>query len=279
MAQLQLGDRGSPGGYGVSATPRRRDADPIESYLDDLLGWLRGTPADVRRSLLECESHLRDRAEAGVRAGRDPQDAARDAVAAFGSARKVATGLNAAHRPRAIRTLVVGATVQGWQLAVVGLIAIGVSGVIAWLLTVPFGTGAVFADAPGTHYDLGSCAHFLAVQPAAATCAQAALAEGQDDAILQRVAAGVVGLVLLVGLLWWRRRTTWAVRPELSMATALVGVVLFGVVGVWLTGYGVDRAVINTGAGQWLAAGIVALLVAAGYLLVLWRGIVATQQV
>ncbi len=263
----------------MSAAAGRADTDPIESYLDELLGWLRGTPGDVRRSLLECESHLRDRAEAEIRAGRDPRDAARDAVAAFGSARTVAAELNAAHRPRALRTLAAAVTVQCWQLAVVGLIAIGASGLIAWMLTAPFGTGAVFADAPGIHYDPGSCAHFLAVQPAATTCAQAALAEGRDDTILQRLAAGVVGLMLLVGLLWWRRRTARAVPPDLAMATALVGVVLFGVSGVWLTGYGIDRAVINTGAGQWLAAGAAALIAAAGYLVVLWRDVVTTLQV
>jgi hypothetical protein len=255
------------------------NVDPIETYLDDLLAWLRGTPADVRRSLLECESHLRDRADAGVRAGRDQQDAAREAVAAFGSARKVATEFNRAHRPRAVRSLVGGVAIQGWQLAVVGLIAIGASGLIAWFLTVPFGTAAVFADTPGTHYDAATCAHFLAVQSASSTCSQAALAEGRADALVQRYAAGVLGLLLLVGLLWWRRRRTSGTTPDLSMGTALVAVVLFGGVGVCLTGYGVDRAVINTGAGQWLAAGIVALIVACGYLVVLWRGVAATQQV
>ena len=254
------------------------DADPIESYLDELLGWLRGTPTDVRRSLLECESHLRDRAEAEIRAGRDPQEAAREAVSAFGSARAVARELNGAHRPQAVRALVAGLTIQGWQLGVVGLLAIGVSGVLAWLLTVPFGTVAVFADAPGTHLDPASCAHYLSVQPQVSTCVQAAVAEGRDDAIVQRVAAGVLGLLLLGVLLWWRRRSTRSASPELSMGAALVGVVLFGAVGACLTGYGVDRAVVNTGAGQWLAAGAVALIVAAGYLVVLWRSVVATQH-
>jgi hypothetical protein len=254
------------------------DADPIESYLDELLGWLRGTPADVRRSLLECESHLRDRADAGIRAGRDPREAASEAVSAFGPARAVARELNGAHRPQAVRTLVTGLTMQGWQLGVVGLLAIGVSGVLAWLLTVPFGTVAVFADAPGTHLDPVSCAHYLSVQPQVSTCVQAALAEGRDDVVVQRIAAGVVGLLLLGVLLWWRRWSTSSVSPELSMGAALVGVVLFGAVGACLTGYGVDRAVVNTGAGQWLAAGAVALIVAAGYLVVLGRSVLATQH-
>lgn len=60
-------------------------------------------------------------------------------------------------------------------------------------------------------------------------------------------------------------------RPRLS--AALVAVTACGVAGVGLTGYSVDRAVQNTGAGQWLSAGGVALAVAAGYLIVLARSL------
>jgi hypothetical protein len=37
--------------------------DPIENYLDDLLGYLRGTPREVREMLSESEAHLRSLAD------------------------------------------------------------------------------------------------------------------------------------------------------------------------------------------------------------------------
>ncbi|MDQ1673754.1 MAG: hypothetical protein QOC98_2316, partial [Frankiaceae bacterium] len=38
-----------------------------------------------------------------------------------------------------------------------------------------------------------------------------------------------------------------------------------------------DRAVIGTGSGQWLSAGLVALADAAGYLVALWRSLTTTR--
>src|SRR4051794_10511269 len=40
--------------------------DPIDGYLDELLGQLRGDPAMVRRILTETEAHLRDAVDAGA---------------------------------------------------------------------------------------------------------------------------------------------------------------------------------------------------------------------
>lgn len=245
--------------------PHRGD-DPVEAYLDDLLGALRGTARDVRRTLAECEAHLRESVDRGI----TPEQA----VASFGSVRDVAAGFNRVHRPATVRAVMSGLAFQIWRLSAVGLIAIGISGIIAWLAAMVAGTSAVFADAPGTHDSAAACAHFLAVQPAAHTCVAAALLEARDDALVQRWAAGVLGLALLAGWFWWKRRT--AVDPrtsDLRAAAALIGLTAFGAAGLFLTGYGIDRAVINTGSGQWISSGAVALAVAMGYAVALWRNV------
>jgi hypothetical protein len=262
------------------ADGHREDDAPIEVYLDELLAALRGTARDVRRSVAECEGHLRESVERRIAAGGSPQEAAAQALEAFGSVREVSTRFNRAHRPAAVRALAPGLLLQTWRLTAVGLLAIGISGVIAWLTAMVAGTSAVFADAPGTHYGAGACAHYLAVQPTAKSCAAAALLEGRDDALIQRWAAGVLGLVLLAASFWWQRGRAAGRQPlDLRIPAALIGVTAFGAAGIGLTGYGIDRAVINTGSGQWISAGSVALAVAVGYLIVLWRQVTALRRV
>jgi hypothetical protein len=260
---------------GGSRSSREGD-DPIEAYLDDLLAELRGTARDVRRSVAECEAHLRESVERRIAAGTSPQEAAAQALEAFGGVRDVAKRFNRAHRPEALRTLAPGLVFEAWRLTAVGLVAIGISGVIAWLTAMAAGTSAVFADAPGTRYGTSACAHYLAVQQGAKTCAAAALLEGRDDALLQRWAAGVLGLVLLGASFWWQRRRAGDRRAmDLHMPVALIGVTAFGAAGLCLTGYGIDRAFVSTGSGQWITAGGVALAVAIGYLAVLWKQVTA----
>ena len=255
---------------------RRYDGDdPIEAYLDELLSGLRGTARDIRHTLAECETHLRERADALEGSGLSPLDAATQAVDAFGAAPTIAAGFNRAHRSAAARALLPAMAFQTMRLGAVGLIAIGISGAIAWVLTLISGPSAVFADAPGTRYDPASCAHYLAVQAGAKTCAAAALLEGRDAALAQRAAAGILGILLLVATIWWRRRSGPGDALDLRTPAALVGLVVFAAAGVGLTGYGIDRAVVNTGSGQWLSAGAVALGVAAAYLIVLWRRVTA----
>ncbi len=254
----------------------REGDDPIEAYLDELLAALRGTARDVRRSLAECEAHLRESVDRRIASGSEPREAEAQALKAFGNVGEVAKRFNHAHRPQALRALAPGLAFQAWRLTAVGLIAIGISGVVAWLTAMAAGTSAVFADAPGTHYGASACAHYLAVQPTARNCAAAALLEGRDDALVQRWAAGVLGVVLLAASFWWQRRRAAAPQPmNVRICAALIALTAFGIAGVGLTGYGVDRAVINTGSGQWLSAGGVAVAFAIGYLVILWRRITA----
>jgi len=71
--------------------------DLIEAYLDQLLARLHGRPRDVRRMLAEAEEHLRDAVSEGEAAGLDREEAARRAVARFGSADDVARRANGLH--------------------------------------------------------------------------------------------------------------------------------------------------------------------------------------
>ncbi len=250
--------------------------DPIDAYLDELLAGLRGTARDIRQTVAECETHLRESADVLETSGLSAREAAAQAAAAFGDVRSIASNFNRAHRPAAARVLLPAVAFQTLRLCAVGFIAIGISGAIAWVWALVSGPSTVFADAPGTRYGPGSCAHFLAVQASAKTCAAAALLEGRDDALVQRAAAGILGVLLLSVTLWWRRsRST---RADLRAPAALVGLVAFAGAGVGLTGYGIDRAVINTGSGQWISGGVVALAVAAAYLIVLWRRVTAVER-
>ena len=254
------------------------DNDPIDRYLDELLSALRGTSPDIRRTMAECEAHLRQSVEQRIAEGMAPADAADRALADFGTSREVAKDCNRAHRPASLRKIAATVAFQGWRLTAVGFVAIGISGLLSWVLTVIAGTSAVFADVPGTRYAAAACAHFLQAQPAAKSCASAALLEGRDDAIVQRAAVGLLGLLLLAASVWWQRRLGQLRRRSplaLDAYTALVAVTTFGAVGILLTGYGIDRAVVNTGSGQWIAAGIVSVTVAFGYLGLFWRKVTA----
>ncbi len=244
---------------------------PLELYLDDLLAHLRGTPREVRRALSECEGHLRDAEKSFVSQGFSEDEAARRATEQFGDARAIAAGFNRTLGPAWRRALMLSLLRSGWKLTGVGLIAIGLSGAVAWIAMQATSTGAVFAEPPNTHYGAGACAYWLHLHPSAATCASAALLEGRDDALFQRFALGVLGCLMLLISAVWSRRVRRDAPIDLRMPSALIAIAAFGLAGIFLTGYGLDRAVQNTGAGQWLASGGVSLAFAIAYLITLLR--------
>ncbi|HEV7207915.1 MAG TPA: permease prefix domain 1-containing protein [Mycobacteriales bacterium] len=256
------------------------DPDPIEVYLDGLLARLRGTAGDVRRALAESESHLRDAVDDAVARGVLPERAVAEALTNFGGTREVARAFNRRNQPRAARVLLPGLVLEAWAMVVLGLAAVAVSAPVMWLLTQLFGVRTVFGGGPGVHYDPASCAHFLAVQPSAHGCVQAALFESRDDGYVQRIAAAILALILYGGLLAVRRHRRPPVgAPVPALLPSTVGVTVFGGASVALIGYGVDRAVLGYGQGQWLVGGSIALIVAAFYLLRLWRQLTGTSAV
>jgi len=243
--------------------------EPIEDYLDRLQLRLRGTPRQIRRTLREAEDHLHDTTAAGIARGLEPAEAQRVAVTGFGDAGDIAQRCNAS-TDRGVRGLLGSAA----ALTGIGLLAIGLSGVIAAIVVAAGGRAFTFADQFGATYVPGDCAHWMSQHPSASTCAKAALAESVSDGLLQRFTAGVLGLIVLAttAYLARRRRTslwTLATRP----LTAVVGVTAFGVAALILLALGGNAIQLKggLGAGQWLSAGVVAALVAAAFAVVAVR--------
>jgi hypothetical protein len=245
------------------STPRRRRTEPIEDYLDELLSRLRLPPRATRRLLAETEDHLLQAAEQAERAGASPVAAEREAVARFGTPAQVAAEASAARRPDARAALGVVAW-SGLMLSGVGLVAVGLSGILAALFNVVAGRRFV-GGLPQS--SASACHHFLALHPAAPNCAAAAILENSSDAVALRLLAGMLGL-LLVGAAWWARRyltTDPSFRRILAAATTAVAALGFSIATVVLLGMSIDTAVHHgsRGVGWYLSGGIVSLFGAA----------------
>jgi hypothetical protein len=251
--------------------------DPIEGYLDQLLGHLRGSAHDVRRILSEAEEHLRDATSELLAAGASEEEAQRLAIERFGHPRTVARQFSARLAPvppAAVTAELARATVL---LGAVGLVAIGVSGALAELLGRLFGPALVAGDLPGVTYTAQRCAEFLEYFPDAGGCAQAAALHHWGEVVEYRVAVGVLGLLILDGFLLWRRRPDrqdpryLGVLPDGFLAT--VATSLYGMAAVALALLSLDSLLVadGDGTGQWLSAAIVAAAMAAVYGVSLYR--------
>jgi len=235
--------------------------EPIEDYLDELLGCLRLPPRATRRLLAETEDHLQQAAATAEQAGASRLAAEREAVRQFGTAAQVAAAASAARRTSPVAALGV-LTWSGVLLGGIGLIAVGVSGALAAMFNLAVGRGFVGA-LPNT-YSAAPCRHFLEVQPSAANCAAAAVLENSHDAVALRLLAGFLGLIL-VCLAWWSRRylsTDPSFRRMLSAAISATAALAFGVASVFLLGMSVDIAVHygSRGVGWYLSGGLVSLV-------------------
>ena len=255
--------------------PGRPDGpDPVDDYLDQLLLELRGRAGNVRRVLAEVEHHLRDAVDEELAGGLEPREARRRAVERFGAPRALARQFSSAPRrllptPVLIQLVLVAALVGG-----IGLAAMGASGVVAQGMGMTFGKRFVAGDPPGVTYTPQRCADFMEYYPAAASCQDAAVAHHFDEDVQYRLAAGVLGLLVLggYGALGRRRRRSMTVGllPEGFVAT--VGGSLFGVAGAVLLLQGLNQLVLGLpGAGPSLSDGAVSLVVAAAFLVSLHR--------
>lgn len=258
-----------------SRQPSRPDGtDPVDDYLDRLLVELRGRAGNVRRVLAEVEHHLSDAVDEELARGLDPPEARRRAVERFGPPRALARQFATAPprllpAPVLIQLVLVAALIGG-----IGLAAMGASGVVAQGMGMAFGKRFVAGDPPGVTYTPQRCADFMEYYPAAASCQDAAVDHHFDEAVQYRLAAGVLGLLVLggYGALQRRRRrsTTVGLLPEGFLAT--VGGSLFGVAGAVLLLQGLDQLTFGLpGAGPSLSDGTVSLVVAAAFLVSLRR--------
>jgi hypothetical protein len=250
-------------------------ADPIERYLDQLLVHLRGRAGDVRRILAETEDHLRDSVEAGLSEGLSEDEAQAQALARFGPARTVARRFGPAEHPLVPLDVLGHLAVAGAWLGGIGLAAVGVSGLVAGTMGSVWGASFVAGDRSGVTYTAARCADFFEYH-AARTCAQAAASHHFDEVVRYRVAAGVLGVLVLLGVRLVRRRARGdrvGVLPDGFAVT--IGTVVFGLAGAVLAVQGADQSAFGGhGAGQYLSAAIVCVVVASLFTRSLYRVLV-----
>jgi hypothetical protein len=95
----------------------------IDRHLDDLFDRMAGQGAVGRRMLAEAEEHLRTAAADAQARGRSPEEAEREAVAAFGAVAPIANGLRRAHRGTgSARATSGGLLLTGRALSVLSLV-------------------------------------------------------------------------------------------------------------------------------------------------------------
>ena len=245
-------------------------SEPIDAYLDDLLGRLSGPPHEVRRILAETEQHLREAAADAQARGLDRLTAERAAVERFGRPRDVAGEFRRARSLfPSIPTLASLAESLAF-LAVVGLLSIALSAGVAVVFGSVFGKSFVSGDAPGVTYTAARCADFREYHPEAKSCAGAATAHHYDEVVGYRLDAGVLGVLALIGFAIIRRmnrRRYGRARALPDGFTGTIGTALFGLAAAGLLGLSVLSMAFgnSNGAGDFLSGGVVALLVFIGF--------------
>jgi len=254
------------------------DGGLVERYLDQLYVALRTRPREARTILAEAEDHLREAVSDGLAAGLTQPEAEEQAVSSFGSVRAVVRAHDARLRRLPAIAVLRDVLMAAWRLGAVGLVAVGASGLVAWVMNAAFGRPFV-GGAPGPiRYPAAACQHWLALWPHAQSCSQAAMLENSGDAVSLRLAAGVLGLAALAAYHLARRRSR-DLLPDTFTPT--VAMTLFGAAALGLAGLSVDNTVLGmrsglgtaAGAGFYLSGAIVALVMALRYARDLHRGI------
>jgi hypothetical protein len=147
------------------------------------------------------------------------------------------------------------------QQTIAGLLAIGVSGLVAARMGAAFGKSFVSGDAPGVIYSKARCADYFEYEPHAHSCEQAATLHHYGETVGYRTDAGILGLIILVGYLFYRRRA--AFRSQLPPAlTPAVAATAFGLAAVGLLSQSFVLLARDqrSGLGTYLSAGIVSFI-------------------
>ncbi len=198
-------------------------ATPIEDYLDELLRRTHADPRTTRRLLDEAQDHLLTVAEELESTGLERVEAEREAVRRCGPVAGVVRG----SWRRSVGTMVLEALRGAILLGGWGLVAVGVSGVVASVMNVLAGYEFV-----GGATVLGTGGH--------------GVAEAAQDAVSLRLLAGAVGVVMIAGYAVLRRRAASTVVLPTGLIDAL-GAAAFGAATVVLVGACVAQA--STGFG------------------------------
>lgn len=215
-------------------------SEPIEEYLDSLFEHLRGDPREARRLLDEATDHLYGTAEHLEASGMTRLEAESEAVRRFGASRPLAR----ADAGRSFGRLVIDTGEAVTVLGAIGLVAIGLSGLVAAAMIALFGRGFVG----------GGLANSVFGGP------PASVPEDAGDAVSLRVLAGVIGVLVLVGV-WFARRAGVRLRVLPVVYVDVVALVCFSGATVGLAAAGIDQVVqhAGNGAGFFLSGALVAL--------------------
>jgi hypothetical protein len=149
----------------------------------------------------------------------------------------------------------------------IGAVAVGLSGLVAGLLRLAAGARFVVDVAPGQRLAASDCARWLHQDPGAASCRAAAANDWMGEVVWYRLAAGVLGALVLAA--WATARRRRGARTGLLPAPVrdTVAATAFTAAAVVTLGRGVDLGVIASGhgSGQWYSAGLVAAAGAAWF--------------
>ncbi|MDQ4215700.1 permease prefix domain 1-containing protein [Microbacterium capsulatum] len=234
--------------------------DAIDRYLEQLADRL-GAGQDTWRLLAETDGHLRDAQAALQEKGMTKDEAAETAVQRFGDPATVA-------RARSPRRRVLGLFSGLWLVVALGFVVVGVSGLVSWAMEAIAGPAFLAGDTNGVTYTAARCGDFLGFFPQAGSCAAAAAMHHSDEIVSERLAAGVLGLLLLLGWLLVRRiRGARPIAREDRRMLLIASAVAY--LGVGLVGFGsgalsvlldIVRGLAIAGVGVRLSDGAIALL-------------------
>jgi hypothetical protein len=159
------------------------------------------------------------------------------------------------------------------RLAIAGLVAIGISGVVAGIFGWAFGRSFVAGDPPGVTYTAARCADFLEYSPGATTCREAAEWHHYGEVVQYRLGAGLFGVLLLAAYALARRKLQGDPAALPPGFEATIGTAMYGAAAFYLLATSMNGALVHetAGIGGWLSGGLVAAVMAAVYGVVLYR--------
>lgn len=257
------------------AVPTPESGEPVEEYLDRLMLTLSGPPRYVRHTLAEVEAHLTDVIREEMSGGLSREQAEVAAVARMGPVQAVAGRDATFARPAAamIRRIALAGSLIGG----VALVAYGISGAIDWALAGIRGGTFLTAPFPPGSYTRADCARWLAGDTATHNCVAAMTSDHVGDLIVQGLAAGILGVLVLLAFGAMRRRwqdrgtlTALPVGSAEAVGAILAGLVVLAGLNMW---FNKESNQLGQGAGQPLSIAIAAACAALFFSVRLYRAV------
>ena len=244
-------------------------SDLIREYLNELRASLRLAPQETDVIVDEAEDHLRETTAAGLAAGMTEREAQQAAISAFGSVAAVVR----AHRERHEWNVALAGNLvmAAWKLALLFLLAVGVSGVLDWIMDLSAGERfAGFAvGAPVGRLPAAECRKLLSEFVGAHSCAEAWTQDQNGDHAGFFAAAVVLALFLVAGYFFVRYVQDLRGRPALDVLPRgffpAVAVCCFGLWAVGLAIGAAQTAAAGGGPGALISGSITAAGLAVAY--------------